>query len=155
MQKFASFNVCVSVTYIKWSSVFDFLFWRLFDGWMLCWRYWFSVTQKLTLDYICRSVTYISWSGEFALYLETYLVDKWVLDLCDAKIYHIKCMWDSDLHFMVQWFCHILKTFWWKNVVLKILFDMGHWPVFHDLAILNHLPVSAFSGLLIWKYLWI
>ena len=26
--------------------------------------------------------------------------------------------------------------------------DMGHWPVFHDLAILNPLPISAYSGLL-------
>ena len=30
-----------------------------------------------------------------------------ILDPCDAKIYHIKCMWVSDLHFMVQWFCLI------------------------------------------------
>ena len=26
--------------------------------------------------------------------------------------------------------------------------DMGHWPVFHDLVILNHSPISAYSGLL-------
>ena len=45
-----------------------------------------------------------------------------ILDPCDAKIYHIKCMWVSDLHFMVQWFDLISwKTFWWRNVVLKIL----------------------------------
>ena len=31
---------------------------------------------------------------------------------------------------------------------LDIGFDMVNWPVFHDLAILNHLPVSAYSGLL-------
>ena len=29
------------------------------------------------------------------------------LDPCDAKIYHIKCIWVLDLHFMVQWFCLI------------------------------------------------
>ena len=46
--------------------------WRLFDGLMLCWRYWFNVTQTLN----CRSVTYISWSGDFALYFEDYLMDK-------------------------------------------------------------------------------
>ena len=28
-----------------------------------------------------------------------------ILDLCDAKIYHIKCMWVSDLHVMVQCEC--------------------------------------------------
>ena len=26
---------------------------------------------------------------------------------CDAKIYLINCMWVSELHFMVQWFCLI------------------------------------------------
>ena len=30
-----------------------------------------------------------------------------ILDPCDAKIYNIKCVWVSDLHFMVQWFCLI------------------------------------------------
>ena len=30
-----------------------------------------------------------------------------ILDPCDATMYHIKCMWFSDLHFMVQWFCLI------------------------------------------------
>ena len=30
-----------------------------------------------------------------------------ILDPCDAKIYHIKGIWVSDLHFMVQWFCFI------------------------------------------------
>ena len=34
-----------------------------------------------------------------------------ILVPCDAKIYLIKCMWVSDLHFMVQCFCHILKTY--------------------------------------------
>ena len=81
---------------------------------------------------------------------------------------------------------YILKTSWWRNVVLKILIhcdikfdlqiyvghwpifcvtvilpfisntthsrdigsDVGHLPVFHDIAVLNHLPISAYSGLL-------
>ena len=43
-----------------------------------------------------------------------------ILDPCDAKINRIKCMKVSDLHFVVQWF---LKTFWWRNVVLKIFFQ--------------------------------
>ena len=56
---------------------------------------------NIELKHICRSVTYISWSSEFALYLEDYLMDKvitGILDPCDSKIYHIKCMWVSDLH---------------------------------------------------------
>ena len=86
--------------------------WRLLDGLMLYWRYWFSVTQTLNWNYICRSVTYISWSSGFVLYFEEYLMDKcpnwntgsmWCKDLPDT------CMWVSDLHFMVQWFCLI---FW-------------------------------------------
>ena len=40
---------------------------------------------------------------------------------CDANIYLVKCMWVSDLHFMVQWFCLILKTIWWANVKYGIL----------------------------------
>ena len=44
-----------------------------------------------------------------------------ILDPCDAKINHIKCMWVNDLHFVVHWFWHILKTFWWRNVGLKVL----------------------------------
>ena len=47
--------------------------WRLFDGWMLYWRYWFSVTQTLTWNCIRRSVNYISRSIEFVLYIEDYL----------------------------------------------------------------------------------
>ena len=82
-----------------------------------------NVTQTLNWNYVCRPVTCISWSSDFVLYLEDYLMDKchnwnigsmWCKDL-PHKIYvgqwdHIKCMWVSDLHFMVQWFCHIWKT---------------------------------------------
>ena len=115
-----------------------------------------------------------------------------ILDPCDTKICHIKCLWVSDLHFMVQWFCHIswrlfdggmlYRRYWFSATLsltckyicrsvtcilwysdsalyfqyylidkphsLDIGSDMGHWPVFHDLAILNQLPISAFSGLL-------
>ena len=31
---------------------------------------------------------------------------------------------------------------------LDIVSEMGLWPVFHDLMILNHLPISAYNGLL-------
>ena len=85
--------------------------WRLFDRWMLYWRYWLTVTKQLTWSYICsRSVTYISWSTG-PLILCCILKTIWwtnviigILDPCDAKIYLIKYMWVSDLQFMVQWF---------------------------------------------------
>ena len=72
-------------------------------------------------------------------------------DPCDAKIYHIKCMWFSDLHFMVQWFCLISWTTWWINVVLEILIHcdtnielklsvyVGQWPTFHGPVILPYI----------------
>ena len=37
--------------------------WRLFDGLLLYWRYWFNLTQTLSWNYICRPVTYITWSS--------------------------------------------------------------------------------------------
>ena len=86
--RFTSSTVCGSVTYISWSS--DFVIsWRLFDGWMLYWRYWFSVTQTLTLNYICRSVTYISRSSDFALYLEDYFQEVWGFDLRYASHFRV------------------------------------------------------------------
>ena len=42
----------------------------------------------------------------------------WMLVPCDAKINLIKCMWVSDLHFMVQWFCLIS----WRLFDLLILY---------------------------------
>ena len=63
------------------------------------------MTQTLTLNCICRPVTYISWSSDFAFYLGKCLMENVIIgifDLCDANIYHIKCMWVSDLYIMVQ-----------------------------------------------------
>ena len=71
-----------------------------------------------------------------------------ILVPCDAKIYLINCMWVSDLHFMEEWFCHILKTTWWINVVLEILIQcehwtetiyVGQWPIFHGPVILPYI----------------
>ena len=92
---------------VQW---FCLISWRLFDGGMLYWRYWFSATLSLTYKYICNSVTYILWYIDSALYFQYYLMN--------------------------------------KPHSLDIGSDMGHWSVFHDLAILNHLPISAYSGLL-------
>ena len=63
-----------------------------------------TIDLKLYI-YIYRSVTHISRSIDFALYLEDCLMDKshfGILDPCDAKIFHIKCMCVNDLHFMGQ-----------------------------------------------------
>ena len=90
--------------------------WKLFDGWMLYWRCWFSVTQTLTVNYICRSVTYISWSSDFALYLEDYLMDK-------CHNWNIGFVWCKDSPhkmYVGQWptfrgpvnLSYILKRFW-------------------------------------------
>ena len=72
----------------------------------------------------------------------------WMLVPCDAKTYLIKCMWVSNLHYMVQWFCH-LKTIWWINVVLEILIQcdtnielklyIGQWPIRHGPVILPYI----------------
>ena len=107
---------------VQW---FCLLLWRLFDGLMLYWRYWFSVTQTLIWNYICRSMAYISWSSDFAWYLEDYLVDR-------CHNCNIGSVWCKDFPhkmYVRQWSTfygpliptYVLKTFWWKNVVLKIL----------------------------------
>ena len=172
------------------------LSWRLFDGLILYWRYWISVTQTLNWNCVCRS----RFNGPviFLYILKTVWwtnIITGILDPCDVNIYHITCVWVSDLHFMVQWFCliswrlfdremlhwrhwfsatlslpykatnilfrSVTKILWYSDSALYLQYylmnkphsldigsDMGHWPVFHDLAILNHLPISAYSGLL-------
>ena len=100
-----------SVTYISWFS--DCLIsWRLFEGWVMYWRHWFSVTRKLTWSYICQWPLFHG-----PVILCCILKTIWwtnviirILDSCDAKIYLIKCMWVNDLHFMIQLFWRILKT---------------------------------------------
>ena len=50
---------------------------------------------------------------------------------------------------------YIFNTIWWTSLFfIYIGSDMGHWPVFHDLAILNHLTFSAFWSFVDGKYLW-
>ena len=48
-----------------------------------------------------------------------------ILVPCDAKIYLIKCIWVSDLHFMVQWFCLIS----WKLFDGLILYQIYRFSV--------------------------
>ena len=86
---------------VQW---FCLISWRQFDGLISYSRYWFSVIQTLNWNYICRSVTYISWSIDFSSCLEGYLMDKyhnWNIGSVWCKDLPHKCMWVSDLHFMV------------------------------------------------------
>ena len=107
---------------VKW---FCLISWRLLDGLMLYWRYWFSVTHTLNWNDICRSVTYISWSSDFVLYLEDYLMYK-------CHNWNTGSMWCKNLPdkmYVGQWptihgpviLSYILNTIWWINVVLEIL----------------------------------
>ena len=90
---------------VQW---FCHIFWRLFDGLMLYWRYGFSVTQTLNLTYICRSLTYISCSSDFALYFEDYLIDK----------------------------CHNWNIHLWCKDLPHTMY-VGQWPTFHGPVILS------------------
>ena len=117
MQRFTRENVCGSVTYISWSS--DFVLYL----------------EDYLMDKCCTGDTDSMWHKHWT---ETIYVRQWpvfhgpvicliswrnvivgILDPFDAKINHIKCMWVSDLHFMVQWFW--LLSWRWRNVGLKIL----------------------------------
>ena len=73
-----------------------------------------------------------------------------LLDPCDAKIYQIKCIWVSDLHFMVWWFCltswRLLDRLmlywrywfmWHKHLVETIYVDQ--WLTFHGPVILPYI----------------
>ena len=70
-----------------------------------------------------------------------------ILIPCDAKIYVIKSMWVSDLHFMVQWFCLvswklfdglILYLRYWFSVTTETIY-LGRWPIFHGPVILPYI----------------
>ena len=128
------FDANIYHTKCMWVSCLHFMIpwfclisWRLLNGFMLCWRYWFSVTPTLNWNYIRRSATYISCFSDFASYLEDYLMDKCLIGMlnpCDAKIYQIKCtvyvgQWPT-FHGPVM-LSYILKTIWWINIVQEIL----------------------------------
>ena len=126
---------CDAKTYLikyMWASDLHFMVqwfciisWRVYEGLMLYWRYWFSVTQTLNWNYICRSVTYISWSSDFALHHEDYLMDK-------CHNWNIGSLLCKDLPhkmYVGQWptfhcpviLSYISKTTCWINVVLELL----------------------------------
>ena len=75
-----------------------------------------------------------------------------ILDPCDAKINHIKCMWVSDLHFVVQWFWLIswrrfdggmLGWRFWFSVTLSLTYNYigytGQLPIFCGTEILPYI----------------
>ena len=152
MQRFTSLNVCGSVTYISWSI--DFV-WYLEDYLMdeCCTGDIDSVWHKLTWNYICKSVTYISWSSDFAVYLEDCLMYKchnWNVGSMWCKDLPHKCMWVSDLHFMVQLFCLISwrrfdggMLYWryWFSATLSWPTNIyvGQWSIFHGTVIMPYI----------------
>ena len=56
-----------------------------------------------------------------------------ILDPCDAKINHIKCMWISDLHFMVQEVRGMLDWRYWFSVTLRVTYKYIRRPVIYSL----------------------
>ena len=101
MQRFISLNVCGSVTHISWSSDFvsyleDYLMAKCSNGdtgsvWHKHWTetiyvgQWPTFHGTMILPYILKTI----WGTNIVT---------GILDPCDANIYHIKCVWISDLY---------------------------------------------------------
>ena len=85
-----------------------------------------------------------------------------ILDPCDAKINHIKCMWVSDLHFVVQWFWltswrrfdgGMLDWRFWFSVTLSLTFKYicSQWPIFCGTVILPFIFSTIWwTSLILW-----
>ena len=144
MQRLTSLNVCGSVTYLSWSS--DSVLY-LEDSLMdeCCTGDIDSVWQEHWPEAI--------YVGQWPMFhspviLSCILKTFWwthviigILDPYDAKNYLIKCMWVSDLHFMVQWFCLICwrpyngGIFYWRywfsaTLTLTYRYMFSQWPIF-------------------------
>ena len=101
-------------------QLFYRIFWRLFDGliytggidsvWCKHWPETICVDQwpifhgPVILPYTLKTIW---WTN----------VIIGILDPWDAKIYHTKCMWVSDLYFMVQWFWLISWRFFGEEIL--------------------------------------
>ena len=120
MDQYYTWDVC-SVWHKHWPEFMYIGRWPIFRG---------PVILPYILKTICSTNTIIG-----------------IMVPCDAKIYLIKCMWVSDLHFMVQWFCLIswrlfdglmctgdIDSVWHKHWTEKIY--VGQWPIFHRSVIL-------------------
>ena len=84
-----------SVWHKHWTETIYVGQWAIFHG-------------PVTLPYILKTV----WWTNVIIWLTNAIIG--ILDPCDANIYHIKCSWVSDLHFMVQWFCLISWLLYWR-----------------------------------------
>ena len=124
----------ISVWHKHWPEFMYICHWPIFHDfmvqwfWLISWRLFAGQSWRL-FDGLCCTVDIDSvWHKQWT---ETIYVGQWpifhgpvillyilktiwwtnvmigIWDPCDAKIYHIKCMWVSDLYFMVQWFCLI------------------------------------------------
>ena len=69
-----------------------------------------------------------------------------ILIHCDIKFDLQIDIYVSDLYFMVQWFCLISSMLFDEQASFFGYWFRVIWAI--DLAILNHLPISAYSGLL-------
>ena len=98
------------------------------------------------------NMTYISWSSDFAWYLQDYLMD-------EHHSWYNGSVWDIHWPYQVyvgQWpifygpaiLLHILKTIWWRNVVLGI---MDHCDSKIDLV--KYMWVSDLYFMVHWFYL--
>ena len=100
--------------------------WILFDGFILYWRYWFSMKQTLNWNYMCRSIAYIYFIVQW------FCLISWRLVMDKCHNWNIRSMWCKDLPhkmYVGQWptfhrpviLSYILRSTWWINVVLEIL----------------------------------
>ena len=143
------------MTFISWSS--DFVISpRLFDAWV---SYFQIMRQcdpnfdlKVNISH-CGLCFMVKW---FAQYLQDYLMDEhhsWY----NGSVWHID--WPYQVH-VGQWpifygpviLLHILRTIWWRNVVLGIMDQcdfkdwpckiyVGQWSIFHGPLILPYIIV--------------
>ena len=109
--------------------------------------------QRITSLNVCGSITYISWARDSVLYLEDFLMEECFTEDIDSVRHLVWPIYRSLTYF--SWYRtvilpYIFNIIWWTSLILWILVqcDMGHWHVFHDLSILIHLPISAYSRLL-------
>ena len=103
----------------------------------------------------------------FALYLEDYLMDKcynWNTGSMWCKDLPKKCLWVSDLHFMVQWFCLLywrlfdglifFWSYWFNDKYWTETIYVGQWPAFHGPVILPYILKTIWLTNVIVVILW-
>ena len=138
-----------SVTYIPWSSALAlYLDDNLMDkchngniGSMWC----KDLPHKM---YVGQWPTFYGWM------ILSCLEDLLMQECCTEDIDSVR-HWPTNIYvgqwpiFLVQWLCLIFSILLDEQAsFLGYWLWYRHWPVFHALVILNHLPISAYSGLL-------